>query len=163
MLDQNNFTKALTFTLKYEGGWVDDKDDPGGKTNYGISDAGDGTIDGLIDLDRDGSGDVPVADLTREQAIKIYYDHYWLKSGCKDLPLPIAVCVFDTAVNCGVGRAKYFLKNCRDTNDYVARRINFYSKLITSNPKLTKFYKGWINRVVDLRKYADILAKELTP
>ncbi len=31
------FEKALQFTLKWEGGYVDDPADPGGETNYGIT------------------------------------------------------------------------------------------------------------------------------
>ena len=152
--------KALKFTSKWEGGWVSDKADPGGKTNYGISDAGDGTVDGLIDLDRDGKGDVKAEDLTREQAIQIYWKFYWLPAGCDSMDLPLAVCVFDTAVNCGVGRSQAFLEDCVDSKEYLNRRVLFYTKLIKRKPALSRFYKGWINRVVDLRKYIEILSKE---
>ena len=154
----NDFMKAMKFTMKWEGGWVNDKADPGGKTNYGISDAGDGTIDGLIDLDRDGDGDIKVEELTREQALNLYFKFYWLAAGCDKLPLPMAVVVFDTAVNCGVARAEDFYTTSDTPSSYCGKRINFYTRLIDKKPALKKFYKGWINRVVDLRKYADILA-----
>ena len=153
--------KALQFTLKYEGGWVNDKADPGGKTNYGISDAGDGTIDGMIDLDRDGDGDVKAEDLTREQAIKIYFDHYWKVAGCHRLELPMAVCVFDTAVNCGVVRALRWSKNETDFEQILFKRTHHYTTIIDRNPKLQRFFKGWINRVVDLRKYCEILSRDI--
>lgn len=157
-LPTNAFMKAMKFTAKWEGGWVNDKADPGGKTNYGISDAGDGTIDGLIDLDRDGKGDVKVEELTREQALNIYFKFYWLAAGCDKLPLPMAVVVFDTAVNCGVSRAEEFFDIQDSPKTYCGKRITFYNNLVARKPAMKKFYKGWINRVVDLRKYAEILA-----
>ena len=33
----DNFTRAISFVLKWEGGYVNDPADPGGKTKYGIS------------------------------------------------------------------------------------------------------------------------------
>ena len=32
-----NFSEAITFILDHEGGYVDDKTDPGGETKFGIS------------------------------------------------------------------------------------------------------------------------------
>jgi lysozyme family protein len=149
--------QAMKFVAKWEGGWANDKADPGGKTNYGISDAGDGTIDGMIDLDRDGDGDVKPEDLTREQALQVYYKFYWLEAGCDKLKLPMAVVVFDTAVNCGTGRAEEFYDVSDTPKSYLGKRIDFYNRLVKKKPQLNKFHKGWINRVVDLRKYAEIL------
>ena len=85
MEPNNDFTTALKFTAEHEGFFSNDKADPGGKTKYGISDAGDGTIDGLIDLDRDGDGDVPVEELTEEQAIEYLFNHYWKAAGCNSI------------------------------------------------------------------------------
>jgi lysozyme family protein len=159
----NSFTQAIKFTAKWEGGWADDKTDPGGKTSYGISDAGDGTIDGLIDLDRDGDGDVAVEELTREEALDIYFKFYWLASGCNDIAaidLGFAVAVFDTAVNCGVSRAKRWLKQAKNVKQFLElRRLHYYA-IIENNPSLAKFKKGWLNRLNDLHKYLDILSKE---
>ena len=159
----NNFMRALKFTMKWEGWFSNDKADPGGKTKYGISDAGDGTIDGLVDADRDGDGDVKVEDLTKEQAIAIYHKSYWLDSGCDKLELPMAVVVFDTAVNCGVGRALRWLKQAQTVKEFLALRVNHYHRIIDNNSELKKFYRGWINRVVDLKKYVEILTEEVSP
>lgn len=162
-MNSNNFTKAMQFVGKWEGFYSDDKADPGGKTKYGISDAGDGTIDGLIDIDRDGAGDVLVPDLTWEQALEVYWKHYWIPAGCNERSVEEAVAIFDTAVNCGVGRAVKWWKENPNLKDFINRRVMHYNNVIDRNSELSKFRKGWLNRVVDLRKYCEILAKESVP
>lgn len=162
-MNDNNFMRAMKFVAKWEGFYSDDKVDPGGKTKFGISDAGDGSIDGLVDVDRDGDGDVKVEELTWEQALQIYWKSYWLASGCDKLDLPLAVSVFDAAVNCGVGRATRWADRATDPVTVILRRRQFYNSLIDKNPALKKFYNGWINRTNDLRKYCELLAKEVVP
>lgn len=154
----NNFMTALKFTSKWEGGFSNDKVDPGGKTKFGISDAGDGTVDGLVDIDRNGTGDVPVEDLTLEQAVQVYYNAYWKPSGCDSMELPMAVAVFDTAVNCGVGRCKKWLDQAETAKEVLDLRRAHYYRIIDGNPKLRKFLKGWLNRLNDLHKYVEILS-----
>jgi lysozyme family protein len=163
MTYDNNFTRALTFTMKWEGWFSNDKVDPGGKTKFGISDAGDGTVDGLADLNRDGVGDVPVESLTREQAMDIYYKFYWLACRCNTMNIDKAVMVFDTAVNCGVTKAERWSHGITDLSVLYQRRMDYYINLIRRVPKFAKYQKGWINRMVDLRKYCEILAKEVVP
>ena len=41
---------------------------------------------------------------------KIYHANYWRPASCPDLPAPIALFHFDTAVNQGTGRATRFLQ-----------------------------------------------------
>jgi len=162
-MNDNNFMRAMKFTAKWEGFFSNDKTDPGGKTKYGISDAGDGIVDGLIDIDRDGVGDVPVEELTREQALEIFYNFYWLASGCGDLDLPMAVCVFDSAVNCGVTRAKRWLRYSDDPKSLLDKRRQFYYSLIEERPPLRKYRNGWLNRLNDLHKYVSVLLEEMRP
>ena len=153
----NDFMKALKFTSKWEGWYSDDKTDPGGKTKFGVSDMGDGTMDGLIDIDRNGTGDVPVPDLTWEQAINIYYKSYWLAAKCNDLSLADAVARFDAAVNCGVSVARGWGTDYKMIN---TNRKMYYMRIIQKKPALNKYHKGWLNRLVDLAKYCDILTVE---
>lgn len=83
-----------------EGGFVNDPDDPGGATNYGVT---IGTMRGL-GLDLDGDGDVDVADvrrLSRDQAVDIFVEHYFKGPGIADLPAALQSSVFDMYVNAG--------------------------------------------------------------
>ncbi|UWP91228.1 N-acetylmuramidase [Aliiroseovarius crassostreae] len=83
-----------------EGGYVNDPDDPGGATKYGVT---LNTMRGLgIDLTGDGkitSQDVKV--LTRDQAREIFMRHYFHRPRLADLPTPLQPSVFDMYVNAG--------------------------------------------------------------
>lgn len=86
--------------VKREGGFVDDPDDPGGATNHGV------TIHTMrrlgIDLNRDGKVDVAdVRRLSRDQAVKIYIEHYFDAPRIGSLPDMLHASVFDMQVNAG--------------------------------------------------------------
>jgi lysozyme family protein len=85
------FGRALAFVLRWEGGEVHDPADPGGHTKYGIS--------------KRAHPEVDIATLTVGQAAEIYRTKYWALAGCADLPWPVALGVFDMAVNAGVRTA----------------------------------------------------------
>lgn len=83
-----------------EGGFVNDRDDPGGATKYGVT---IGTMKRL-GLDLNGDGQVNVADvraLTREQAKAIFLKEYFEKPRISELPEALQASVFDMAVNSG--------------------------------------------------------------
>ncbi|MBV6638682.1 MAG: peptidoglycan-binding protein, partial [Mameliella sp.] len=88
-----------------EGGYVNDPDDPGGATKYGV------TIHTMrrLGLDLDGNGRVDAADvrqITREQAVTIFLTHYFLKPRIAELPEPLHATVFDMYVNAGGNAVK---------------------------------------------------------
>lgn len=83
-----------------EGGYVNDPDDPGGATKYGV------TIHTMrrLGLDLDGDGAVTASDvrqLTRKQAVDIFLEHYFTAPRIADLPEPLQASVFDMQVNAG--------------------------------------------------------------
>ena len=83
-----------------EGGYVNDPNDPGGATNFGV------TIHTLrrlgLDLTRDGQvTEADVRALTREQAIEIFLDQYYRRPGLAALPEVLQPSVFDMYVNAG--------------------------------------------------------------
>ena len=85
-----------------EGGYVNDPDDPGGATKYGV------TLDTMrrLGIDLTGDGRVTAADvrrLTREQARDIYVEHYFRRPGLGGLPETLQPSVFDMYVNAGAG------------------------------------------------------------
>ncbi|MFO1203948.1 MAG: holin-associated N-acetylmuramidase [Tabrizicola sp.] len=88
-----------------EGGFVNDPDDPGGATNYGVT---IGTLRRLgIDVNRDTRIDVgDVKGLSRKQAVEIYLKHYYEGPGIAALPEAIQASVFDMYVNAGGNAVK---------------------------------------------------------
>jgi len=88
-----------------EGGFVDDPDDPGGATKYGV------TIHTMrrLGLDLDGDGDVDVSDvrkLSRDRATQIFIDHYFHRSKIVQLPQVLQASVFDMNVNAGANSVR---------------------------------------------------------
>ena len=86
--------------LHREGGYVDDSDDPGGATNFGVT---IGTMQRLgLDLDRDGDIDkADVRALSRDQAADIFKEHYYRRPNIALLPKALQASVFDMYVNSG--------------------------------------------------------------
>jgi lysozyme family protein len=83
-----------------EGGYVNDPDDPGGATKYGVT---IGTMRRL-GLDLTGDGRVSVADvraLSRDQAVDIFITHYFERPQITELPTSLQASVFDMYVNAG--------------------------------------------------------------
>lgn len=139
---------ATRFTLgkDIEGGYVNDPLDRGGETNRGITDKADGKVDGKIDLDRNGTGDVAVRDLTEEQALGYYFRWYW-QGLCEDLGVVYAALLFDCSVNHGYARAKKWKAECPDILSLLQRREHFYQDIVAHNPTQKRFIKGWLNRI----------------
>ena len=83
-----------------EGGYVNDPDDPGGATKYGVTLA---TLKRLgIDLNHDGTvSDRDVKALTADQAVEIYVQHYFEAPRLNALPQAVQASVFDMQVNAG--------------------------------------------------------------
>ena len=102
-----------------EGGYVNDPDDPGGATKFGVT---IGTMTRL-GLDLDGDGRVTPADvkrLSRAQARKIFVDHYFHKPGISGLPGPIQASVFDMYVNSGANAVKILQRLLNDMGQNVS-------------------------------------------
>ena len=135
------FTPIVNFILQHEGGYVNDPDDPGGETNFGISKASYPNLD--------------IKNLKQIDAIEIYRRDYWDEEWEK-LGFPLAACMMDTSVNMGKARANNFLKGCGGNYVlFLQMRIAKYKDLISNNSDLAKFQKGWMNRVTDLRRFID--------
>ncbi len=88
-----------------EGGFVNDPDDPGGATNFGV------TIHTMrrLGLDLDGNGIIDTADvraLTRERAVDIFIEQYYHRTGIARLPEVLRPSVFDMQVNAGANAVR---------------------------------------------------------
>lgn len=99
------FDKLIRPLLDREGGYVNDPNDSGGETNFGITKAV---------AERCGfMGEM--CTMTRAQAVEIYRAKYWQPikgDALAAISEGLAEEVFDTAVNCGTHRAATFLQRC---------------------------------------------------
>ena len=87
----SNFDEAIGFVLS------NDPSDPGGLTNFGISQKQYPALD--------------IRNLTREDAVQIYQDDYWNKFQYGDITSQrVATKLFDSAVNMGPVRAVRLLQ-----------------------------------------------------
>jgi len=102
-----------------EGGFVNDPDDPGGATNFGV------TIHTLrrLGLDLDGDGRVDVADvrrMTRARAVSLFIEHYYHRPGIDRLPEALRASVFDMQVNAGANAVRILQSLLREMGQAVA-------------------------------------------
>lgn len=142
MTNINDFKKALEFVLKWEGGYVNDPDDPGGETKWGIS--------------KRAHPDLEISLLTPNVAASIYADEYWDALGCDSIEFPYNVAVFDSAVNLGVDRVGRWCQSCQSPSEILDKRRQHYISLATKNPSMKKYLRGWLNRLNDLQKFVEI-------
>lgn len=149
-----NFQIALQHVLKWEGGFSDHPNDRGGKTNYGITESTYNNWRKRKNL--------PVKDIrniTKQEAIDIYYHDYWKASGADKLPASFGVAMFDVAVNSGVGTAKSLYKTSKgNLANFLAMRESQYKRYAQS-PGQSVFLKGWLNRLDSLKKFVNDLEK----
>lgn len=168
-MDNPALESALKFVLRWEGGFVDHPNDPGGRTNKGVTQK---VYDAWRARQGRAAQDVKLIDDAEVHAI--YATDYWLPPRCDRLATPLDLVQFDTAVNMGPGRAVRFLQasvGCEAdgdfgpatqravagcdaggvVTDYCRRREAYYRGLVQKNPKLGVFLKGWMNRLNALR------------
>lgn len=129
------FDELVEFIFLKEGGYVNDPNDPGRETKYGIS--------------KRAYPNEDIKNMTKERAREIYRRDYWNKLNLDEVEFPMNLIMFDTAVNMGITAAKQLEGISSSWEDYLFRRIEYYSRLITA-----KFYlRGWVNRVLSIVDY----------
>jgi lysozyme family protein len=101
---RHNWEEAIKHILKWEGGYVNHPADPGGRTNLGVTQRVWEEWTGKPATEEDMRG------LTIEMVSPLYRKRYWDAVRGDDLPSGVDLCVFDCAVNAGVGRASRFLQ-----------------------------------------------------
>ena len=160
-----NFEAAFDEVIGLEGGYVNDPNDKGGETNWGIAKRWHPNVD--------------VKHLSKEGAKQIYWNEYWN-------PLQLAVVlnddiaaeIFEQAVNMGRKQAAYhvqwslgLLGEPVNVDGFLgqatsaainklgqARSLAFlkcangfqfmkYLEIVTADPSQKKFFVGWLKRV----------------
>ena len=163
--------------IGHEGGFANrpKKEDPGGATKFGI------TIGTLAAWRGETVTIDDVRDLTRDEARRIYKQHYWDAMHADRLPAGLDYAVFDFGVNSGPGRAVKYLQKLlgidadgiigaqtlcalhgADVTDlierYCAARLAFMKRL--KNWRYNK--NGWQRRVGEVQALALDLHREGT-
>jgi lysozyme family protein len=152
--------------MAFEGGFVHDPDDPGGRTDRGISER----------AHPDAWADDVISD---EEVERIYRDRYWDPLHCDALPWPLCLALFDFAVNSGVKTAAATIQRIVGTTPdgqigpatlkaistsphstislallVCSERTAFLLSLISRKPPRAKYRRGWLRRVASLAKVA---------
>lgn len=169
---QSNFELSLKKVIEHEGGYVNHPSDPGGMTNLGVTKrVWEEWVGHPVD-------EKEMRSLTVEQVAPLYKRKYWDAIHGDQLPTGLDYCLFDTAINSGVGRASKFIQEMvgvaadgaignktllaigqfKDVkmliDEYCDKRLDFLQKLKT----WPVFGKGWGRRVADVRESATRMA-----
>lgn len=160
-LELPRFEYAAKYVLQNEGGYVNNPSDPGGETNFGISE--------------DSFPDISIAELTPAKAKDIYKKTFWDKCNLRLINSScIAAKLLDMCVWCGANtgikiaqRALYACDwrvkwdgclgqktahaiNSVDESTYLtalkAELAGHLRLLCKENPKLNIFFNGWMKR-----------------
>ena len=148
-----DFDRAFEKTLRFEGGGelVDDPNDAGGPTRWGIS--------------QRAYPDLDIKNLTKEGAKEIYRKDYWLKIWPNDddhetdpedeIYLRMGWKLYDIAVNQGVPTALKFKDKVNGIGSlYVLSELcelqmKRYVEITVNRPQNLTFLKGWCRRAFD--------------
>ena len=155
-----SFNEIIEETLKHEGGYVNDPNDLGGETNFGIAKRFYPTVDNK--------------NLTKEQAKKIYHQDYWRTAKCDEIPSHLRHIYFDMTVNFGRSGAVKVLQRAANSKkaklevdgkigpktltviqklniDRVrAYRVLRFADIIHRKPEQERFWVGWFRRATQV-------------
>ena len=157
---KTSFDEIIEDVLKHEGGYVNDPDDRGGETNYGIA--------------KKFNPDVDIKNLTKEGAKEIYYEKYWKPSKADQVPDRLKHIYFDMVVNFGKSGAVKVLQQSAVSKGHNididgglgpktissiqnirvdrvrAYRVLYYAQLVTKRKDQEKFWLGWFRRSLEV-------------
>ena len=138
----SNFSKALAFTLAYEGGWSDHPNDPGGATMKGITLA-------VYRQFKPGATKADLKKISDGDVAEIYSTNYWRKVNGDGLASGVDLATFDAAVNSGVSRGlKWLMASIGGSDDQTVRRICAKRLGFVQSLKIwSTFGKGWSRRI----------------
>ena len=161
------FKKAFNYVLKNEGGYVNDPEDQGKETKYGIS--------------QRSYPNLNIRQLSLKDAEKIYFCDYWLKGKFDQIPDEnVATQLFDLSINLGIRATTIVLQRalrsvginvvedgllgpqtlsgaifCCTSNGSESSNLlaaikseaaGYYRLIAAKNPQQQKFLNGWLNR-----------------
>lgn len=143
-------------------GYVNDPDDAGGETKFGVA--------------KNGNPDLDIGALTWAQAKDVYFQKYWLKGKCDQMPSKLAALHFDGCMNHGITKASMFLQKAVGATPDGAigtktmalvlaadelqtcikicdLRAQFYRDIVAAKPVQAKYLNGWLRRIDEMRTF----------
>tara|TARA_Y100000310_G_scaffold9215_1_gene9655 strand:+ start:7194 stop:7676 length:483 start_codon:yes stop_codon:yes gene_type:complete len=155
------FEEIIELVLEHEGGYVNDPDDAGGETNFGIA--------------KRFNPDIDIKNLTKEDAKEIYYNKYWLPAKVPQVPDKLKHIYFDMVVNFGRSGAVKVLQRASNAKNKEkievdggigpatlsaiqnvepervrAYRVLKFANIVISKPEQEKFWVGWFKRSIEV-------------
>ena len=155
------FNEIIEVVLQHEGGYVNDPNDLGGETNWGIT--------------KRFYPDVDIKNLTREEAKTIYHIDYWRRSKCDEVPPQLRHIYFDMTINFGKSGAVKVLQRAANAKNKEkidvdggiglatlkaiqnlelervrAYRVLRFANLVIKKPEQERFWFGWYRRSMEV-------------
>lgn len=166
-----NYENAISRTLKWEGGYVNDPQDPGGETNWGIT----------IKVARANGYTGSMRAMPLSTAKEIYRSRYAKPVSFDAHKAGVDYCLLDYGVNSGTGRANKVIRrvcgladaapfsdlltavNKRDPKAVVTAINDERLRFLQSLPTWGRYGKGWGNRVAGVKSAALLMAGAPAP
>lgn len=166
---RTSFDEAFEHTIGLEGGYVNDPNDPGGETKFGIS--------------QQTYPELNIKHLTLDDARYIYKRDYWNPLRLDEIiDFKVAGEIFDTAINTGIRQAGLIVQEaldflgelliidgiigprtvlginiwCLRDSESLYKALNgeqyrVYKKIVKKKPHLKRYSRGWLRRVWENR------------
>jgi lysozyme family protein len=162
----SHFPRCIKHVLAAEGGYVNDPNDPGGETKFGIS--------------KRSYPDLDIQLITQDQAIALYERDFWTPIQGDALPAGLDLLILDHGINAGTKPAVRLLQGLtgapadgimgpitlasisgQDTESLITRfstaRLAYYESLSG-----WRYYAaGWRRRVQRMQRLALAMAREV--
>lgn len=170
----------MEFLARWEGGRADDPNDPGGLTQFGVTQE---TYDRY--RRRSGQSERSVDLITEDEVAAVYLSLYWHPLRAETMDVRLAWVLFDAAVQHGVERAARMLQIALNgragyhltvdgrigpmtlqalgltpplelADDLIWLRLDWYQRIAVQRQDgkdLSTFLRGWLRRMIDLRKH----------
>jgi lysozyme family protein len=175
----STFNLAIGTVLRREGGFVNNVNDAGGATNFGVSLRWlktQGLIPEIELMENHPGTNTPLEDvknMTAADASDFYQKYWWLPAYEEITAQALATKVFDTAVNMGAGRAARLLQQAAGVGvvdgvlgpktlatvngasalgvytTFQTLQAQFYRNIVLAHPSEAGFLNGWLNRAYD--------------